>query len=181
MVFWKLGRKETRIWTVLFLIGFMGGIMAVCLFPGPLMENTGFLDASFLTKLRFLEINRNGLCLFSLRSRLTAAAVLLLLSAAGADRAGTSCFLLFGGLSAGTVMTVLSARYGAGGLLLFAGCILPHQPVLFPGYLLLMDWCAQKPGKKKLLLPLAVVITGCFLESYVNPIVLKVVLRLFFG
>ena len=73
MVFWKLGRKETRIWTVLFLIGFMGGIMAVCLFPGPLMENTGFLDASFLTKLRFLEINRNGLFLFSLRSRLTGA------------------------------------------------------------------------------------------------------------
>ena len=178
--FWKLGRKETRAWIILFLAGFLSGIAGVCLFSGPLVEATGFLDRAFWTRIQLLEINRNGLFLFSLRQRLIPTAFLVLLAAAGVAGIGTFCFLFFGGLSAGAVMTALSMRYGLGGILLFAGCILPHQLILIPGFLMLLDWCARKLEKRKLLIPLAVVITGCFLESYVNPIALKVVLNLLF-
>ena len=113
--FWKLGRKETRAWMILFLAGFLSGIAGVCLFSGPLVEATGFLDRAFWTRIQLLEINRNGLFLFSLRQRLIPTAFLVLLAAAGVAGIGTFCFLFFGGLSAGAVMTALSMRYGLGG------------------------------------------------------------------
>ncbi|HJB90977.1 MAG TPA: hypothetical protein H9763_05845 [Candidatus Eisenbergiella merdigallinarum] len=166
---------------ILFLTGFLAGIAAICLFSDPLMESTGFLDPSLWTRMQLLEINRNGLLLYSLRQRLGAAAFLVLLATAGAGEIGAAGFLFFGGLSAGAVLTTLSARYGLGGILLFSGCVLPHQLLLVPGFLLLLDWCARKLEKRKLLIPLAVVITGCLLESYVNPIALKVVTGLLFS
>ena len=112
---------------------------------------------------------------------LGAAAFRGLLATAGAGGIGAAGFLFCGGLSAGAVLTTLSARYGLGGILLFSGCVLPHQLLLVPGFLLLLDWCARKLEKRKLLIPLAVVITGCLLESYVNPIALKVVTGLLFS
>lgn len=177
--FWNLQRKEKTTWMLIFLAGFLLGIGAICLFSEELVLQTGFLDAAALDGVRYLDINRNGLFLYSLRQRMGMAAFLVLLSAAGVAGAGICLFLVWCGISAGAVLTVLSMRYGIKGLLFFLSCILPQQFLLIPGYLLLMDWCFCKRERKKILIPLAVVITGCLVESYVNPNILKVVLKIF--
>lgn len=176
---WKMGRKEKLVWSVAFLTGFFLGIALVCLFADSLAGNTGFLDASGLLQLRYLEPNRNGLFLFCLRQRISLAAVLVLLSAAGAGKTGIGLFLGWCGVSAGAVLTTLSMNYGIKGLFLFLGCLLPQQLVLIPGYLMLLCWCSRKMERKLLLVPVFVILTGCFLEGYLNPAVLKAALRLF--
>ncbi|MDO4333033.1 MAG: stage II sporulation protein M [Eubacteriales bacterium] len=177
--FWQLKKKEKTTWMLIFLAGFLLGIAAICLFSEGLVLQTGFLNASALDAVRYLDINRNGLFLYSLRQRMGMAAFLVLLSAAGIAGAGICLLLVWCGMSAGAVLTVLSMRYGMKGLLFFLSCILPQQFLLVPGYLLLMDWCFRRMERKKLLIPLAVVITGCLIESYVNPNILKVVLKFF--
>lgn len=180
MVFsWKLCRKQKTRWLLFFLTGFFAGIALICLFYEELVIENGFLDGSFLDGLRYLDVNRNKLFAYCLQKRLGIAAFLLLLFAAGAGWAGVSLLLVWFGGSVGVVLTALSMRYGFKGIFFFLSCILPQQLLLIPGYLMLMDWCCRKPERKKLLLPFLVVITGCFLESYVNPGILKLVLRFF--
>lgn len=176
---WKLERKEKNLWMMIFLAGFLLGIAAICMFFEELVIGSGFLDASFLAGIQYLDINKNGLLLYSLQQRIGIAAFLVLLSAAGAAGIGISFLLAWSGVSAGAVLTVLSMRYGIKGLLFFLACILPQQICFIPGYLMLMDWCHRRMERKKLLIPLLVVIMGCFLESYVNPYIFKVVLRFF--
>lgn len=175
---WKTGKRERTVWGACFFAGFLGGIAAVCLLPEALVIRPGFLDARSLSGLRYLEINRSALFLYSLRQRLGTAALLVLLAAAGLSRAGSGLFLFWGGLSAGTVLTALSMRLGIRGLLVFLGCALPQQLLLVPAYLLLLDRCAGKREKRSLLLPFIGLILGCLLEGYVNPFLLKAALLL---
>lgn len=180
MVFsWKLERREKRTWAAALFIGFFTGIAMVCLWTKQLVTTSGFLDASFLSRMQYLDMNRNALFLYVFKQRMGEVAFLVLLSAAGAAGIGSVLFLAWCGLSAGCVLTVLSVRYGIRGLLFFGGCILPQQLLFIPGYLMLLHWCARKPDRRKMALPILVVIMGCFVEGYVNPIVLKVVLKIF--
>lgn len=176
---WRLKKREKTVWMMTFLIGFLLGIGLVCLLAQELFLPSGFLDRAFLSRMKCLEMNRNGLFLFSLQQRMAVAAFLVLLSVTGVVGMGTAFLLVWSGVSAGAVMTIFSLRYGWKGLALFLGSILPQAFLLIPGYLLLLDWCFGRQERRRLLVPLLVVIMGCFLESYVNPYVLKVVLKLF--
>lgn len=180
MIFsWKLEKKEKTTWMMEFLAGFLAGIAVICLFFEELVIGSGFLDASFLSGLQYLDINKNGLFLYSIQQRMGMSAFLVLLSAAGAAGMGIAFVLVWSGISAGALLTVLSMRYGIKGLIFFLSCLLPQLFLMIPGYLMTMDWCYRKMERRRLLLPLIVVIMGCFLESYVNPYIFKVVLKIF--
>lgn len=176
---WRLEKREKTVWLTVFLIGFLLGIGGICLLAQNFFSSCGFLDRTFLSRMKYLEINRNGLFLFSLQQRMGMAAFLVLLSVAGAAGIGIVFLLAWSGMSAGAVLTIFSLRYGWKGMILFLGSVLPQILLLVPGYLLLLDWCFRRLERRKLLVPLAVVIMGCFLESYVNPYILKVVIKLF--
>lgn len=176
---WRLEKREKTVWMTVFLIGFLLGIGLICLLAQKLFLSSGFLDRTFLSRMKYLDMNKNGLFLFSLQQRIGMAAFLVLLSVAGAAGMGSFFLLVWSGMSAGAVLTIFSLRYGWKGIVLFLGSILPQSLLLVPGYLLLLDWCFKRLERRKLLIPLAVVIMGCLLESYVNPYILKVVLKLF--
>lgn len=176
---WRLEKREKTVWMTVFLIGFLLGIGIICLAAQDFVMSSGFLDRAFLSRMKYLDMNRNGLFLFSLQQRIGMAAFLVLLSVAGAAGAGIFFLLSWSGMSAGAVLTIFSLRYGWKGPVLFLGSTLPQLLLFVPGYLLLLDWCFRRMERRKLLIPLAVVIMGCFLESYVNPYILKVVLKLF--
>lgn len=177
---WKTGGRERIFWFMAFLLGFFLGIGLLCLFSKELITESGFLDASYLGRLRCLEPDRNGLFLYCLRQRLGTAAFLVLLSAAGAAGIGIGLFLVWCGLSVGAVLTAFSVNFGIRGMICFLACMLPQQLLLIPGYFLLFCWCSRKMDRKLILVPLTVVIMGCFLEGYVNPSILKVILKVFF-
>lgn len=177
--FKQMERREKTAWTISFLTGFVPAVAVFCLFSEKLVVSSGFLEEAFFSKIRYLDINQNGLFLYSLKSRLETVAFLVLLAAAGMAGIGNCLFLGWSGFCAGALLTTLCMRCGFSGIILFLGCILPQQLLFIPGFLLLLHWCEQKKEAKRLLLSLLVVIMACFLESYVNPVVLKVVLNIF--
>ena len=99
--------------------------------------------------------------------------------------------LLWSGFCAGTLLSVLSLRYGIRGVVLFVGGILPQAFLLVPAFWLLCGWCISsglKRGGKTgrfsvdggmLFLILCALLGGCALEGYVNPSVLGQMFLLF--
>lgn len=182
---------------VIFLTGFLAGLALVFIGQEGLVQNTSFLNHESIEGISALEIDRQGLLLYSLRQRLFAAGLLVLAAAAGAGGAAVCLFLLWSGVSAGALLSVLSLRYGIRGVVLFAGGIFPQVLLLAPAFWLLCGWCVsfgqRKGGKagagvKDLLLSaeggtlfliFCALLGGCFLEGYVNPSALDKIFFLF--
>ena len=156
---------------VLLLAGFLAGIACVCFFPGLFVQNPGFLDTDTLS----------GMFLYCLQKRLGTALLLVLLALSGA---GMICLIVFAagsGLAAGMILTALSLRYGIRGSFFFLAALVPQQAVLVPGYCMLLEWCLHKKAASGVWISLAVIGIGCAVEGYVNPFILKAVMRLFWG
>ena len=58
---WNFNSREKALMGLFFLSGFLGGITVICLFPEMMVDSTGFLDISFINRLRSLEVNCGGL------------------------------------------------------------------------------------------------------------------------
>lgn len=172
---WRAGGTGQTLWAAAFFSGFAGGIAAVCAFSGLLVQNPGFLDLSFFSHVKQLDIDRNSLLFFSVRQRFGNLILLVLLSLSGLGGVGSLLFLIWSGVSAGIILTALSMRYGLGGILLFAGSVLPQQVFLVPGFLFLLEWCRHRKGIKKLWAAVLLLLFGCLMETYVNPLLMRFV------
>lgn len=176
---WKIGTREKKVWTAVFLSGFALGIALVCLFPDALVTGSGFLDPDSLTGLYETEPDRNALFLYCLRQRFGMAAFLVLLSAAGLGGLGAWVWCGGCGFCSGLMLTALSWRYGLKGLVFFASCLFPHQLLLVPGFLMLIGWCVHRLEKKRIFAPLAAIVCGCLLEGYISPLAVRFALKIF--
>ena len=67
------------------------------------------------------------------------------------------------------------------GSFFFLAALVPQQAVLVPGYCMLLEWCLHKKAASGVWISLAVIGIGCAVEGYVNPFILKAVMRLFWG
>lgn len=105
------------------------------------------------------------------------------------------------GMMLGMVITVAVIRFGLKGILLVLSSFFPHQLLLIPAGAMMLIWCCQNCRvlyfdrrtiwngelKKKYFLRqlimlvwiLMVVMIGCILESYVNPMLLMDVVKFF--
>lgn len=176
---WKIGPGEKKIWMLVFLTGFVLGISLICLFPDVLVAQSGFLDPDSLTGLYETEPDRNGLFLYCIRQRFEMAAFLVLLSAAGLGGLGAWVWCGGCGLGSGMMLTALSWRYGMKGLFFFVSCLLPHQLLLIPGFLMLICWCVHRMEKRRIFLPLTAIACGCLVEGYISPLAVRFVLMIF--
>ena len=176
----KLPAGVCRRMSVFFLAGFLGGLIAVFAGRERLVANTFFLDQVSVKGVGALEIDRRSFLLYCLGQRIRPAALLVLASAAGMGGAASCLFLLWSGLCAGVVLSVLSIRYGIAGVILFAGGILPQVLLLAPAFWFLCGWCiSSRPKRDGLpLLVFGVILCGCVLEGYANPTVMKYVFLL---
>lgn len=179
---------------LIFAGGFLGGLLLIYTGQERLVANTTFLDSVNLTKIGTLNIDSSRLLFYSLKQRLWPAGLLIFLTVAGAGSLTVCVCLMWSGFCAGVILSVLSLRYGIRGILLFAAGILPQALLLIPAYLLLFRWCilfptSGGPGKRpglmfmiaggRLFRILAMLLTGCIVESYLNPLFLHAVFRLF--
>lgn len=178
----------------LFTGGFIAGLILIYAGWERLVGGSAFLDLMSLQRIGTLEPDRMRLLLYCLKERFRPAVLLVLLAVAGAGSLAVCLYLVWSGFCAGVVLSVLSLRYGIRGVLLFAGGIFPQALFLVPAYLMLFRWCviSRRMGggggnyrsellnrSGKLLLALAFLAVGCVVESYLNPILLKWVFRLF--
>lgn len=184
------------------LFGFFAGILGMILKQESLLYNTGFLDGYTLGPVKYLEPDTGKLLTAVFMQRLGAAALLIILATTYLGSMAAYLYQVWSGLAIGVLTGGSVIRYGIKGMLLTAGSLLPQQLILIPAFLMLSAKCCELckimyfrgvPGgfsgrekgrfllKKGLNMATSVLLiaAGCFVEAYINPGILKMILRLF--
>lgn len=188
-------------WIFIFAAGFMAGIMLTNFKSNIFVGESGIYNASSINRLKYLEIDNGVFFRYVTGERIRDYLVLGLLSITYFGIIASYGATLWQGMMLGMVMTAAVIRFGISGLLLIMTSFFPHQLILLPAGVMMVMWCYRncsvlcfggrntwiKETKKRFLIRqmmmllwiLVVVIIGCILESYVNPILLKDVIKFF--
>lgn len=194
-------RKRTGAsrWLLPFLTGFVAGVLLWNLGGKNFTEESGLLDEYTLGRIRTMELNHNAFFGYVLQKR---TASLWLLALASSTFAGVYLLYTYAvwlGLAGGILLSAAVIRYGIKGMLLVITGCLPQYLFYLPAVLLMLNlgysFCnslyvrdgGYSGGKKTLLLRYGllflmlhlVVIIGALLESYVNPVFVTRLLRIF--
>ena len=185
----------------LVLAGVGAGFFCMLFQQDRLLFQTGLLDAYTISPIKYQEINHDILFGYVLKQRLLNSLLISLLATTYLGITVSYLYLLLFGAAFGLLTAAALLRYGLKGLLFIFMSMFPHQLILFPVFLLLscvacslcrylyfQDVSMHFKGKKKnvllkymvlLLFCNIVVIIGCYIESYVNPQMLKMILKFF--
>lgn len=189
-------------WLSLFLGGFLAGIFLINIGRNSFFAELELFNVSSLTRLRYLEIDKNAFLQYVLRERMENVLVMCLLATTYIGGAAVPVYAFYMGTMAGIFLSAASMRYGLRGIVLVMVGILPQYFLLVPACIMLMNWCYRlnmalyhtervKEGiygtRKQYLLRkipqlfviVGVVIIGSVLESYVNPVLLSNFLKIF--
>jgi len=163
---------------------------------------TGFLDIYTLSPIKYQEIDSVTLWGYVLKQRLLYSVILSILSTTYLGIVACYLYMSATGVALGILLAGGILRYGLKGFLLIIVSLVPHQFILFPGFLMLTyvacSLCnflyfeetlsgVKRTQKRRILIKHGimlficniVVIIGCYVESYVNPQFLKWVLKFF--
>lgn len=197
----NLGKGSVK-WLILFLFGFLFSIFFVNLCSGQLLSETAFLDETSLSAMKYLEINKNSFFIYVLKKRLADIWLIALLSVSMLGTVVACAYTIWLGFTAGFLLAALTIRFGMKGTALFLISLFPHYLLYIPADVLLIT-CAYRlcvklyfPEKDKIgdidskrklffqfFIQLAIIhgvaITGCVLESYVNPDMITKFLNIF--
>lgn len=195
--------KSRSLWTRLMqgsLLGaFTAGIFVANLMGREAVSNAGILNDYFVEKFQYTEINGQNLFFYIIGERVPMFLLLLLLTLTSLGIAGGILMLDWQGFSVGFMLSTAIAKYGMKGILLILGSLFPQYVFYFPVYILycyLAVYLRRRMYKDRAgngsdrryiygawliaaIGILAVFITGIFLESYINPTILKKILKYF--
>lgn len=189
-------------WFYLFLGSFLLGVIIMNLGTKFFLSETGIFNTASMTRLKYIEINHMSFLKYVLKHRMGAGILLILLSSTGIGLISVYACVVWQGMLAGMTITAATIRFGIKGLLLILGSIFPHQLLLIPAQVMLLGWCYENcrigqmqgnlaapyyKNKKQqflhqgiiLLWIWIVILIGCFLESYVNPILISDLVKIF--
>ena len=199
----RIGSKKFKIGErlplpYLFMAGMAVGLILMTLGRTTLFEETGLLNEESLYQMKYMTVDRNALFWYILGIRFKNVAILAVLATTYLGLAAVCTMTISYGAAAGMFLAAAMMRYGVKGILLAVTAIFPRYLLYVPAFFFLLVWCEQicrgiyfekgaRLGSKQMLLVkllqllgiIAVVIIGCGLESYVNPTVLKNLLKIF--
>ena len=182
----------------LFLIGFGIGLFAAYFGRGIWFQTTGILDEDTLYRMKYMTVDSGVLFAYVLCKRCRNFFVLIIMATTYLGLVFCGGITVKYGFSIGFFISSAVYRYGIKGLLLGIVGAFPQYLCYVPAILLLIRWCEDLhrsiyfyhnitgQGKKslpgrlgKLALILMVLIFGCILECFVNPVLLKGFLQFF--
>jgi len=188
--------REKRPFLTLFLSGFVLGVFYISVFGKAAVHETSLMSTYFFSKYQYVEILAEELFVYVLKSRLSVFTVLWLTGLTVLGTTVAYVYLFWTGASLGITATVAAVKMGFSGILLCMGSGLPQFVLYAP----LLVWALKKvcemsgspdvrtrqtsSGKKKFyayvlvwILGTVLLFAGAFLESYVNPIFVKSILK----
>ncbi len=161
-----------------------------------------FLSEYTLVCLGQVEMNYSAFLKYLLQKRVGEFVLLAILSSTYLGIFSICAYAGWVGLSAGMFVTDVVSAYGVKGVVLFLAGLLPHQILLIPCGAIFLCWCYKmcvelyypaKSGKdfyvnKKQFIVrkfmqfqviIGVVIIACLVECYVNPYIMRKILKFF--
>lgn len=191
---YKMERNKLYLlWLYLFMGSFLVGILIMNFLSEQMLTESGIFNQTTINRLKYLEIDGKQFFPYVLKSRIKEYLLLILLSTTGIGLIGIYLDIVWTGLLTGMFLTATAIKFGMKGMLLIVAGILPHQLLLFPAGFMLLGWCYENccqkcfPNKKEyyirqgiiLVWIFAVLLIGCILESYVNPLLLYEMIKIF--
>ena len=182
-------RKYYTEMLVPFLVGFLLSILFTSLcHPLMLGEDAviirgGLYNREVLMSLGNVSINRLGLFFFALKHRLTLYFVMLIMTLMKRKEIKGG-MLAYIGICIGVSLTAMIARIGMWGILLFVVALFPQGLFYILAYGMLIqhmgtDLNTKGLGFMSVFVGVLLVITGCFLESYVNSFLVSKFLKIY--
>jgi len=169
------------------MLGFFIGIIVMNLGKEVLLQEGNILGRTELEYFKSVSLNRGNLFLYVLWGRLRQVLVLTFLAFTFFRIMALYGFVGFMGFAFGMVSSAAAIQYGLKGTALILAAGMPHMLLYVPVYIWLLDWCYNLNISKgeaaknivKYIFFILVTIIGAFLESYVNPEILKSFLKFF--
>ncbi len=193
--------REGKIpYLTIFTIGVFAGMLFMNFGKSILLEDTGLLDEYTLYHMKYMTVDSSALFYYVLRKRLGSVLLLAVLSTTYLGLAVCCGMTLWYGICAGAFLATAVIRYGIRGILLVVAGIFPQYVIYIPAMIILFLWCQSIyrtiylegtggwSGANSFFLPkrilqlsgiLLVFIIGCVMEGFVNPAVLKGILKIF--
>lgn len=200
-IFGKTYSRHTS-WLYLFLGGFLLGTFLMNLWRNSFLKELDLLSTASLSRMKYLEVDSAAFLSFVLKERLGMALLLCLFATTCIGTIILSFYIFGMGALTGMFLSIASIRYGLKGVMLVLAGAFPHYLLLVPACIMLLNWCYRicirlyDPKRDleyfgtagqyrvqsalQLFIILLIVIIGCFLESYVNPILLSQFLKIFY-
>lgn len=179
-----------------FLTGFAAGVLYMALFGRSVVHETTLLSRYFFSKYQQVEFASGELFLYILKSRMSAFTLLWLTGFTFFGTAASLLALAWVGISLGITMTTAAMKMGFSGMLICLASGLPQLILYVPAAAWLLRKISEMSenrerrssrysgGRGQLLSYLLVWLLGFFLffmgsllESYVNPLFLRAVLK----
>ena len=179
-----------------FLTGFAAGVLYMALFGRSVIHETTLLSRYFFSKYQQIEFASGELFLYILKSRMSAFTLLWLTGFTFFGTAASFLALAWVGISLGITMTTAAMKLGFSGMLICLASGLPQLILYVPAAAWLLRKISEMSenrerrssrysgGRGQLLSYLLVWLLGFFLffmgsllESYVNPLFLRAVLK----
>lgn len=197
----KYGIKEGNLpFLTIFTAGIVAGIFFMNLGKSILLENTGLLDEYTLYDMKYMTVDSSALFYYVVKQRLGSVLVLAVLATTYLGLVVCGGFVLWYGLCTGAFLATAVIRYGIKGILLVLVGIFPQYLIYVPAVMGMLVWCRKlyraiyldrsftaewtnSFGLPKCLLQLAgilcVLVVGCVLESFLNPLFVQALLKIF--
>ena len=179
-----------------FLTGFAAGVLYMALFGRSVIHETTLLSRYFFSKYQQVEFASGELFLYILKSRMSAFTLLWLTGFTFFGTVASLLALAWVGISLGITMTTAAMKLGFSGMLICLASGLPQLILYVPAAAWLLRKISEMSenrerrssrysgGRGQLLSYLLVWLLGFFLffmgsllESYVNPLFLRAVLK----
>lgn len=190
------------LWLYLFLGSFLLGVIVMNVGNETLLTKDGIFSAASINRLKYVEIDSGRFLKYVIKHRMGEELAFVLLSTTGIGLASVYGYIFWQGILMGMTITAAIIRFGIKGILLLLGGMLPHQLLLIPAKIMLLGWCygncsgrhlmgiygTPYPGSRKqeflrqgiMLLWISIVaLISCVLESYVNPILISDLVKIF--
>lgn len=186
-------RRLYRSCLLYFLAGILAGILFMYFTGHGAAGTETFFRKSVLLEMSYGKLDKGQFLKYELPRRLRPAACLLFLSTTCFGFLAIRLYTVMKGFLAGLLFSGTVLAYGGRGVLFLIVLLFPHQLLLLPAFFLLLCFCCQiscisrapegciwpiYTGRKKQLISLLLIllwilfitVMGCFLECYVNPL-----------
>lgn len=191
-----------RMWFAVFSAGFLTGVLIMNLCSGRFLNEEGIFNAASISRMKYLEVDNSSFFRYVLGQRVRIFFFLGLTSTTCIGIAAAYLSIIWQGLVTGMIITAAIIRFEMKGMLLILAGVFPQQLLLIPAGIMMLCWCYQNccflyyphkclwplyRNKQKqylrqagiLLWIAGVVVIGCILECYVNPILISDLIKIF--
>lgn len=176
-----------------FFIGFLIGVLFVIVFGRQFITKQELWGIGSFSNIRYLSVKKESLFLYVLEIRWRVVLLMIFLAVTMLGRLVRIICTAWYGFCFGTMLMAASMVYHMKGILLVLSGLFPQMLLYVPAYILLCSISRQlyectsehrtdisvKELGSRLLVLIALVMAGCLLESYVNPVLMTKLLKKF--